>query len=70
SLSAKASALIDETRHILLSMFRCQNHKVVFTPSATEALNIILQGIIRSNGMTIYITPFEHNAVTRVLHYL
>jgi cysteine desulfurase family protein len=70
SLAAKASNLVEETRRILLSIFGCPNKKVIFTSSATEALNIILQGIICSNGMTIYVTPFEHNSVTRVLHCL
>ena len=69
-LAARANALVDDTRQLLLDMFHCPEKKVVFTPSATEALNIILQGLICSNGMTIYISPFEHNAVTRVLNHL
>ena len=69
-LSAKASSIADETRELLLQLFHCSNKKVVFTNTATEALNIILKGINISNGVNIYISPFEHNAVTRTLHYL
>lgn len=69
-LSAKASFLADETRELLLQLFHCSNKKVVFTNTATEALNIILKGLHFPNEANIYISPFEHNAVTRTLHYL
>ncbi len=66
-LAAKASALVSETRELLLELNHCPNKVVVFTPSATEALNLILQSIIRHDNLNIYISPFEHNAVTRVI---
>lgn len=69
-LSSEASALMEETRELLLYLFRCQNKKVVFTSTATEAINIILQGIHIPHNSCVYISPFEHNAVTRTLHYL
>lgn len=50
-------------------MFNCGNKEVVFTGSATIVLNIIIQSIIK-NGDNVYISPFEHNAVTRVLYHL
>ena len=34
-----------------------------------QALNIIIQGLICKGAKTIYISPFEHNAVTRTLHH-
>lgn len=67
-LSSKASYVADETRELLLDLFHCNNKKVVFTNTATEALNIILKGIAIPNGANVYISPFEHNAVTRTLH--
>ena len=67
-LAGKASNLVKETRQLLLELMDCPQKQVVFTPSATEALNIILQGINWKHGATVYITPFEHNAVLRVLH--
>lgn len=69
-LSSKASFVADETRELLLDLFHCSNKKVVFTNTATEALNIILNGIAIPRGANVYISPFEHNAVTRTLHHL
>lgn len=65
-----ASKLTKDTRNLLFDLFHCPSKKVVFTPSATEAINIILQGLSVSDNYNIYISPFEHNAVTRVLNYL
>jgi len=65
-----ASKLREETRELLLSLFHCPTKKTVFTHSATEAINIILQGLDMAENTTIYLSPFEHNAVTRVIHHL
>lgn len=65
-----ADKLIQDTRNMILELFHCPAKKVVFTPSATEALNVILQGLTISDNYNIYVSPFEHNAVTRVLNYL
>ena len=65
-----ASKLVADTRKLILELFHCPTKKVVFTPSATEAINIILQGLSVSDNYNIYLTPFEHNAVTRVINYL
>lgn len=46
------------------------NNAIIITPSATFALNQIIQGIDYSNVKNIYISPFEHNAVIRPLKYL
>ncbi len=69
-LAARASALVSETRELLLDLNHCPEKRVVFTPSATEALNIILRGIGIKDGWNVYVSPFEHNAVTRVLHHI
>lgn len=69
-LAAKAAALVSETRNLLLDLNHCSNKIAVFTSSATEALNIILNGIITKDRLNIYISPFEHNAVTRVINHL
>ena len=42
---------------------------MIFTPTATIALNIIIQGLLQGKCKNVYITPFEHNAVTRTLHH-
>ena len=69
-LASKASALVQETRELLLELFHCPAKKVVFTHTATEAINLVLRGLPINDNYTIYISPFEHNAVTRVLYHL
>jgi cysteine desulfurase family protein len=70
TLSSKAAALVAETRKLLLALNHCPNRQVVFTPTATEALNIILQGVELLDESNVYVSPFEHNAVMRVLHHI
>lgn len=74
ALSLSAGKLISETRKRLQKILHCQNKAIVFAPTATIALNMILQGLLASAPLsnkirTVYISPFEHNAVTRVLHH-
>ena len=69
-LASEASSLVQETRDLLLELFHSPSKKVVFTHTATEAINLILLGIQIKDGFNIYVSPFEHNAVTRVLAYL
>lgn len=69
NLAQSANALIGETRALVQELLHCPSKQVVFTPTATIALNIIIQGLIRKGAKTIYISPFEHNAVTRTLHH-
>lgn len=66
--SLSAGALIAETRKLLQELLHCHAKQVVFTPTATVALNIVIQGLIKSGVKEVYISPFEHNAVTRTLH--
>ena len=69
-LASEAAALMEETRELILRLFHCQNKKVVLTSTATEALNVILLGLDIPQNSYVYISPFEHNAVTRTLHHL
>lgn len=69
ALANTAKGIIDETRQILKDLMHCPAKQVVFTPTATIALNIVIQGMIKNGARNVYISPFEHNAVTRVLHY-
>lgn len=64
-----ASMLIDETRTMIQTLLHCPAKQVVFEPTATIALNMIIQGNILCGARNIYISPFEHNAVTRTLHH-
>lgn len=69
SIAQSASGLILDTRKRIQELLYCPAKQVVFTPTATIALNIIIQGIIASDVKNVYISPFEHNAVTRTLHH-
>lgn len=63
-----AGKLITETRELIKEILHCPTKQVVFTPSATVALNMIIQGLVKLGVKRVYISPFEHNAVTRTLH--
>ncbi len=64
-----AGELITETRKDIQDLLHCPAKQVIFTPTATIALNMIIQGVVDRKIRTVYISPFEHNAVTRVLHH-
>lgn len=68
-LAQTAGNLVDDTRNKIQKMLHCPTKQVIFAPTATVALNIILQGLIEKGKRNIYISPFEHNAVTRTLHH-
>ena len=80
-LAAAASKMISETRVFIQKILCCANKDVIFAPSATIALNMVIQGLMagfegghfdRLNDRSVpvvYISPFEHNSVTRVLHH-
>lgn len=70
NLASKAFRLVDETRQMLLELFHASSKTVVFTPTATEAINLILRGIVIKQNANIYISPFEHNAVARTIYFL
>lgn len=68
-LAAEASRMMAETRQLLQRTLDCENKDIIFTPSDTLALNMIVQGSFNSSIRTIYISPYEHNSVTRILHH-
>ena len=68
SLAAESKKFVNETRDLLKALFHCASKQVIFTPTATHALNMIIQGVILAGAKNIYISSFEHNAVTRTLH--
>lgn len=69
AISKTSSGLIADTRKRIQDLLHCPAKQVIFTPTATIALNMIIQGIISDGAKNIYISPFEHNAVTRTLHH-
>jgi selenocysteine lyase/cysteine desulfurase len=79
-LSSRAYSLVEETRELVQEVVGAFSKDVVFLPTATEGLNILIRGAkIRrgDGGLTtlekgdiVYISPLEHNAVTRTLEFL
>lgn len=69
-LARKATKLIDETRKKLRYLCSCEHADIVFSSSATAAINQILRGIQWFSGDVVYVSPYEHNAVMRTLHSL
>ena len=69
--SETASKIIDEARLAVASFIHgvSANH-VIFTSSATDALNKLILGMDLLEGDTVYVSPFEHNAIIRPLRRL
>ena len=67
ALANTSKGMIDETRSLLCELLHCPAKQVIFTATATIALNMIIQGVITKGASSVYISPFEHNAVTRTL---
>lgn len=63
-----AGELVHDTKNRIKKLLHCPSKEVIFTPTATIALNIIIQGLIRDKKSCFYLTPFEHNAVTRTIY--
>lgn len=66
-----ATQVMDGVRNKIKKLVKADNRaEVIFTPSITIALNQILQGISFAQGDIVYLSPYEHNAVARVLHLI
>lgn len=71
ALAKKASAVIEETREWIKCLSGAAAvAEVVFTPSATVACNQVFGGLEWKKEDVVYVSPFEHNAVMRVLRLL
>lgn len=71
ALAQKAENVITKTREQILTLAGADKiAEVVFTPSATFACNQILGGLSLNNEDVVYVSPYEHNAVMRVLYFL
>ena len=70
-LAREASKLISETRNKLAALVNYEHEeKIIFAPSATIALNQIIYGLEWNENKTVYVTPFEHNAIMRPLNHI
>lgn len=71
TLARETGKVVDKTRESLARLVGVNEpSNVVFTPSATIALNTVLFGLSFSYGDNIYLSPFEHNSVLRPLYRL
>lgn len=70
ALAARAGDVANQAKDNLRRLYSCEAKEVVFTASATDALNRILLGLPIADGDALYVSPFDHNAVTRPLRHL
>lgn len=66
----EASEIKEAVRNKILNINKIKNAKVVYTNSATTALNDLIFGINLKENDYIYISPFEHNSIIRPLEEL
>ena len=69
-MSVDAQRMVDETRQQVCRLFNAPApERVIFTLNCTDALCLVLKGLIKS-GDRVVSGPFEHNSVVRPLHTL
>ena len=69
-LAVEAEAAVSAVRRKVCRFFGAdENYRVCFTSNATDALNILLQGLLRP-GEHVVSSRLEHNSVLRPLHHL
>ena len=66
--SSDIEKMIYQTRQKIALMVGTKPENVVFTSSATESLNLIINGLALDAGDCVYVSPFEHNAIVRPLY--
>lgn len=62
----KCHEIIEETRNYLCEKARAES--LVFTSSATHAINYIINGLNFDEGDIVYLSSYDHNAVVRTLY--
>lgn len=69
-MSVDAQRMVDDTRQEVCRLFNAPAlERVIFTLNCTDALNIVLKGLIKA-GDRVVTGPYEHNSVTRPLNAL
>ncbi len=66
----EASEAKETVRNKILKLNNIKNAKVIYTNSATVALNDLIFGIELKENDYVYISPFEHNSIVRPLEEL
>ena len=65
----EATRILYECREEASKLFSCSPEQVVLTTNCTHGLNIAIRSLIKP-GAKVAVSGFEHNAVTRPLHWL
>jgi cysteine desulfurase / selenocysteine lyase len=69
-LAMEAAEFVEQTRRKLAEFFGASKpERVVFTSNATDALNLLIQGVLKPGDHAIA-TRLEHNSVLRPLEHL
>ena len=69
-IGIEASRMLFKSRKTVGTYFGCPNvTSIVFTKNSTEAINMFFNSVLKK-GNHVIISPYEHNAVLRPLHYL
>jgi cysteine desulfurase family protein len=69
-LAREARAVVSRTRRLLAALLGgVDPSRLIFTPSATVALNLAMKGLLRA-GDHVLTSGMEHNSVLRPLHRL
>ena len=58
-LANTAKGMVEDTRVLLQEVLECSQKQIIFTPTATIALNMIIQGLVNRGAVQVYISPFE-----------
>lgn len=70
-LARKAADIISNLKNEIRSLVKTDvSSAVVLTPSITVALNQIIFGVEWKQSGTVYVSPYEHNAVARTLYQI
>jgi cysteine desulfurase family protein len=70
SLTRLADEQLSLARNTVASYLGARPEQIVFVPGATYGVNIAMQGLDYVSGDSVYVSPFEHNAVMRTAEHL
>jgi len=68
SASEETFKMINKTREKLAKIVNANANSVIFTSSATESINDIIFGLNLTSEDTVFVSPFEHNAIVRTIY--
>lgn len=66
----KSRVIVEEARAIIAELLSCEQNNIIFTSSATEAINLGITSICRSRNIkNIIFSPIEHAAMLRSIAF-